>query len=101
MTAVEAVDSATVWTRVNRRLLPPLFVVSLVCQVGRVYGTAGKLPCVLSDCFNYVQLDRSNLAFAALQMDSDLGFSRTVHGAGSGVQRGAWLSGAWIFGLLQ
>lgn len=30
------------------------------------------------------QLDRSNLAFAALQLDEDLGFSRTVHGLGSG-----------------
>lgn len=45
----------------RRRLLPPLFLVSLCCQI-----------------------DRSNLAFAALQMDEDLGFSRTVHGLGSG-----------------
>lgn len=45
----------------GRRLLPPLFLVSLLCQ-----------------------LDRSNLAFAALQMDGDLGFSKTIHGLGSG-----------------
>lgn len=56
-----AVDGSAVWRRVGRRLLPPLFCISLLCQ-----------------------LDRANLAFAALQMDGDLGFSRTVHGAGSG-----------------
>ncbi|KFM26479.1 Putative tartrate transporter [Auxenochlorella protothecoides] len=33
------------------------------------------------------QLDRTNLAFAALQLDADLGFSRTVHGLGSGTPR--------------
>lgn len=32
------------------------------------------------------QIDRSNLAFAALQLDADLGFSETVHGLGSGME---------------
>lgn len=48
--------------RLLLRLVPPLFLVSLLCQ-----------------------LDRSNLAFAALGMDAQLGFSRTVHGLGSGL----------------
>lgn len=48
--------------RLLLRLVPPLFLVSLACQ-----------------------LDRSNLAFAALTMDAQLGFSRTVHGLGSGL----------------
>jgi hypothetical protein len=59
--AAAAVDAAAVRRAVHVRLLPPLFLVSLLCQ-----------------------LDRSNLAFAALQMDADLGISRTIHGLGSG-----------------
>ena len=47
--------------RVGARLLPLFFAVSFLCQ-----------------------LDRSNLAFAALQMDKDLGLNRTVQGLGSG-----------------
>ena len=59
--AAAAVDAAAVRRAVHVRLLPPLFLVSLLCQ-----------------------LDRSNLAFAALQMDADLGISLTIHGLGSG-----------------
>ncbi|KDD73919.1 hypothetical protein H632_c1731p1, partial [Helicosporidium sp. ATCC 50920] len=44
------------------RLIPPLFAVSLSCQ-----------------------LDRGNVAFASLRMDADLGISRAAHGLGSGV----------------
>lgn len=60
------VDERRVRRRVALRLLPPLFLVSLLCQ-----------------------LDRANLAFAALQMDEDLGLSRTIHGLGSGARRRA------------
>lgn len=43
------------------RVVPQLFAVALISQI-----------------------DRSNLAYAALQLDGDLGFSATVHGLGSG-----------------
>lgn len=57
------VDGAAVWRKLRWRLLPPLFFVSLCCQ-----------------------LDRSNLSFAALQMRHDLPwFSRSVQGLGSGL----------------
>ncbi|PSC74031.1 MFS transporter isoform A [Micractinium conductrix] len=56
------IDGEALERRLARRLLPPLFMVSLLCQ-----------------------LDRSNLAFAALQMDAQLGFSKTIHGLGSGL----------------
>ena len=61
ITVGPAVDPAAVRRAVHLRLLPPLFLVSFLCQ-----------------------LDRGNLAFAALQMDADLGISRTIHGLGSG-----------------
>jgi len=55
-------DSAAVFRRLSCRLLPPLFLVSLVCQ-----------------------LDRANLSFAALQMREELDFfTRTIQGLGSG-----------------
>lgn len=72
---VVAVDGAAVRRRVHRRLLPPLFLLSLFCQ-----------------------LDRANLSFAALQMATDLPFfSRTIQGLGSG----EWRSLAWTNGALQ
>ncbi|KAL4423008.1 hypothetical protein ABPG77_005488 [Micractinium sp. CCAP 211/92] len=59
---MKAMDGAAIRRRVNWHCLPPLFLVALACQ-----------------------LDRSNLAYAALQLSSDLSFfSRTVQGLGSG-----------------
>ncbi|KAL4451937.1 hypothetical protein ABPG75_007599 [Micractinium tetrahymenae] len=59
---MKLVDGAAVQRRVNRRCLPPLFLVALACQI-----------------------DRSNLAYAALQLSADLSFfTRTVQGLGSG-----------------
>lgn len=48
--------------RVNRRLLPFLFLLYIVCFI-----------------------DRTNVSFAALQMNRDLGFSDAVYGLGAGV----------------
>lgn len=59
---MKVVDGAAVRRRVNWRCLPPLFLVALACQI-----------------------DRSNLAYAALQLSADLAFfTRTVQGLGSG-----------------
>jgi hypothetical protein len=48
--------------QVTRRLLPFLFVLYLIASI-----------------------DRSNVAFAALQMNHDLGFSASVYGFGAGI----------------
>lgn len=48
--------------KVRRRLLPVLFSAALLCY-----------------------LDRTNLSFAALQMNADLGFGERVYGVGAGV----------------
>jgi ACS family tartrate transporter-like MFS transporter len=55
---IEAVTMA----RVNRRLLPFLFLLYVVCFI-----------------------DRTNVSFAALQMNRDVGFSDAVYGLGAGV----------------
>lgn len=49
-------------TKVQRRILPILFIAALMCY-----------------------LDRTNLSFAALDMNSDLGFSERTYGVGAGV----------------
>lgn len=48
--------------KVQRRLLPILFIAALMCY-----------------------LDRTNLSFAALDMNADLGFSERTYGVGAGV----------------
>ncbi|CDF39686.1 member of major facilitator superfamily MFS_1, containing a MFS domain [Chondrus crispus] len=53
---------ATVDAKVQRRLLPILFIAALMCY-----------------------LDRTNLSFAALDMNTDLGFSERTYGIGAGV----------------
>lgn len=63
---LDAAQQAAVLRRTNAHLLPPLFLVSFACQ-----------------------LDRSNLAFAALQMRDDLHITSSVYGLGAG----AWLRG--------
>lgn len=55
-------DGAAIDVKVRRRLLPVLFAAALLCY-----------------------LDRTNLSFAALQMNSDLGFGERVYGIGAGV----------------
>lgn len=52
----------TVNAKVQRRLLPILFIAALMCY-----------------------LDRTNLSFAALDMNDDLGFSERTYGVGAGV----------------
>lgn len=52
----------TVNAKVQRRLLPILFIAALMCY-----------------------LDRTNLSFAALDMNTDLGFSDRTYGVGAGV----------------
>lgn len=52
----------TVNAKVQRRLLPILFIAALMCY-----------------------LDRTNLSFAALDMNTDLGFSERTYGVGAGV----------------
>lgn len=52
---------AQVQRRVSARVLPVLWLAALLCQ-----------------------LDRGNLAFAALQLNSDLGLTRSIYGLGSG-----------------
>ena len=59
--ADSAMESATM-ARVKRRLLPFLFLLYVVCFI-----------------------DRTNVSFAALQMNRDLGFSDAVYGLGAGV----------------
>jgi len=54
-------ESATM-ARVNRRLLPFLFLLYIVCFI-----------------------DRTNVSFAALQMNRDVGLSDAVYGLGAGV----------------
>ena len=44
-----------------------------------------RLVPLLMACFFVAYLDRSNVAFAALQMNSDLGFSPGVYGFGAGL----------------
>ncbi len=53
---------AAAMARVNRRLLPFLFLLYIVCFI-----------------------DRTNVSFAALQMNRDLGLSDAVYGLGAGV----------------
>jgi len=56
-----AMEAATM-ARVNRRLLPFLFLLYIVCFI-----------------------DRTNVSFAALQMNRDVGLSDAVYGLGAGV----------------
>ena len=56
-----AVDEASVIHRVNWHLLPYFFSLAMLCSI-----------------------DRSNLSFAALQLNHDLHFSSAVYGLGSG-----------------
>lgn len=44
-----------------------------------------RLIPLLMACFFVAYLDRSNVAFAALQMNTDLGFSQTAYGLGAGL----------------
>ena len=54
-------DEAVVLQKVNRHLLPLFCTLAMLCY-----------------------LDRVNLAFAARQLNADLGFSKKVYGLGSG-----------------
>jgi len=54
--------SRATMAKVARRVLPFVFLLYIVCYI-----------------------DRVNVAFAALQMNADLGFSATVYGLGSGI----------------
>ena len=58
----ESPDEANAVRRITWRLLPFLFLLYLIASI-----------------------DRSNVAFAALQMNHDLGFSASVYGFGAGV----------------
>src|SRR5499425_2078817 len=58
----ESPDEANAVRRITWRLLPFLFLLYLIASI-----------------------DRSNIAFAALQMNHDLGFSASVYGFGAGV----------------
>ena len=58
----EAAREARVRRAVFRKLLPPLFALSLVCY-----------------------LDRTNISYAALQMNRDLGFTPEVYGIGTSI----------------
>ncbi len=56
------VDEAEVMKKLNRNLLPLFFLTTVLCYV-----------------------DRTNLAFAALQLNKSLGFTEKVYGLGSGI----------------
>ncbi|BDA42609.1 Putative tartrate transporter [Coccomyxa sp. Obi] len=58
----EDVVEAEVIKKLNRNLLPLFFLTTVLCYV-----------------------DRTNLAFAALQLNKDLGFTEKVYGLGSGI----------------
>ena len=58
----EARMKAVVDAKVRARLLPVLFVAALLCYI-----------------------DRTNLSFAAIQMNKDLGFSNIVYGVGASI----------------
>lgn len=60
--AVDGTMEEATMARVNRRLLPFLFLLYVVCFI-----------------------DRTNVSFAALQMNRDVGFSDAVYGLGAGV----------------
>lgn len=60
--AAEAQLEALTMRRVGRRLLPFLFLLYVVCYI-----------------------DRTNVSFAALQMNRDLGFSAAAYGLGAGI----------------
>ncbi|KAK9837315.1 hypothetical protein WJX81_005659 [Elliptochloris bilobata] len=60
--AANAVDGEAVLARVSRHILPLFFSLALLNSI-----------------------DRANLSFAALQLNTDLGFSRSVYGFGSGL----------------
>jgi MFS family permease len=62
MTSTESVALAALYRKVSWRLLPFLFLLFVVAY-----------------------LDRINISFAKLHMNSDLGFSDTVYGLGSGI----------------
>lgn len=62
MSASDAAMEAATIRRVSRRLLPFLFLLYVVCYV-----------------------DRTNVSFAALQMNRDLGFSAAAYGLGAGI----------------
>eukprot|EP00884_Botryococcus_braunii_P019907 jgi/Botrbrau1/65/Bobra.0022s0058.1 len=55
-------DEDRIAAKVNKRLLPSLFLLALACS-----------------------LDRANLSFAALQLNHDLGFTKMEYGLGSGL----------------
>ena len=58
----QEVDEAEVMKKLNRNLLPLFFLTTVLCYV-----------------------DRTNLAFAALQLNKSLGFTEKVYGLGSGI----------------
>ncbi len=60
--ATDAALEAATMRRVSRRLLPFLFLLYVVCYI-----------------------DRTNVSFAALQMNRDLGFSAAAYGLGAGI----------------
>ena len=62
----KTVDEAAVLAKVNRNVLPFFCCLAMLCY-----------------------LDRVNLAFAARQLNDDLGFSKAVYGLGSGVSAAA------------
>lgn len=57
-----AVDEAVVLRKLNRHILIKFFIMTVLCYI-----------------------DRTNLAFAALQLNRSLGFTEKVYGMGSGV----------------
>ena len=61
----KGVDEATVLGKVNGHILPLFCTLAMLCY-----------------------LDRVNLAFAARQLNEDLGFSKAVYGLGSGAKAG-------------
>ena len=56
-----SVDGASVVRRVNWHILPVFFSLAMLCAI-----------------------DRSNLSFAASQLNQDLGFNDQIYGLGSG-----------------
>lgn len=65
----QGVDEAVVLAKINRHLLPLFCTLAMLCY-----------------------LDRVNLAFAARQLNDDLGFSKRVYGLGSGMSSAAFTS---------
>lgn len=75
--------------KLNRHILIKFFLMTILCYIGRRLllqpGWSGDLKVVLrTDSLNCAA-DRTNLAFAALQLNQSLGFSDKVYGLGSSI----------------